>query len=235
MKKADLAHYTVVGSFHAFFVDHGVVAAHRTAIKRAKGQDRHRLRQEACRATEARPFRLLIGDRGAAAQTADGPDHRSVEQGGLRWASHPTSRRPPGRGVDLLTDYAADEGIKLQVYPGRPKSLFPPTAFVDRITETLEWSGTGWPQRTVRAEVVVVHGVFDSKEAVDQKDAFVDGFVYWVADNVHAAGANTTIGLAVRRGRARVAARLARRRTPPTGPTPIYYATRLTLEGFAGG
>ena len=136
--------------------------------------------------------------------------------------------------VDLLTDFAADEGIKLQVYPGRPKSLFPPSAFVDRITETLEWSGTGWPQRTVRAEVVVVHGVFDSKEAVDQKDAFVDGFVYWVADNVHAAGANTTIGLVS------VEDEPAwqpdwRPANTTNGPDPIYYATRLTLEGFAGG
>lgn len=136
--------------------------------------------------------------------------------------------------VELLTDYAADEGIKLQVYPGRPRSVAPPTAYIDRLTETLEWSGTGWPQRTVRAEVVVLHGVFDSKDAADQKDAFVDGFVYWIADAVHAAGANTTIGLVSVEDDP--AFSLDWRPTSSTnGPDAVYYATRLTLEGYAGG
>ena len=136
--------------------------------------------------------------------------------------------------VELLTEYAADEDLKLQVYPARPRSLFPPTAFVDRITERLEWSGTGWPQRNVTAEVVVVHGVFDTKDAAEQRDAFVDGFVYWVAGDVHAAGANTTVALVS------VDDEPAwqpdwRPANTTNGPDPIYYATRLTLEGFAGG
>ena len=136
--------------------------------------------------------------------------------------------------VALLTDYAASASVKLQVYPGRPTSLYPPTAFVDRLTETLEWTGTGWPQRTVRAEVMVVHGQFDSKEAANQKDAFVDGFVYWIADRVHAAGTNTTIGLvAVEDEPAWVPD--WRPANTLNGPDPIYYATRLTLEGYAGG
>ena len=136
--------------------------------------------------------------------------------------------------VKLLTDFAVDVGVKLQVYPARPRSLFPPSAFVDKISETLEWSGTGWPQRTVRAEVMVVHGVFDTLEAATQRDAFVDGFVYWIADEVHAAGANTTIGLVA------IDDEPAwqpdwRPANTTNGPDPIYYATRLTLEGFAGG
>ena len=137
--------------------------------------------------------------------------------------------------VALLTDFAADEGIKLQVYPGRPASLFPPTAFVDALSETFEYpGGVTWRQRTCRAEVVVVHGVFDTKEAVTQKDAFVDAFVDWATDRVHAAGANTTIGLVA------VADEPAwqpdwRPANTTNGPEPIYYATRLTLEGFAGG
>lgn len=136
--------------------------------------------------------------------------------------------------VDLLTGYAATDGVRLQVYPARPRSLFPPSAFVDKITETLEWSGTGWPQRTVRAEVMVVHGVFDTKEAADQRDAFVDGFVYWVANEYHAAGANTVLELSS------VEDEPAwqpdwRPANTTNGPDPIYYATRLTLEGYAGG
>lgn len=137
--------------------------------------------------------------------------------------------------VDLLTDYATTARIKLQVYPGRPKALYPPTAFPDRITETFEYPGNvSWRQRTARVEVVVVHGVFDSKEAVDQKDAFVDGFLDYVTDNVHAAGANTTIGLiAVEDEPAWVPD--WRPANSTNGPDPIYYATRLTLEGYAGG
>jgi len=136
--------------------------------------------------------------------------------------------------VELLTDYAATDGVKLQVYPARPRSLFPPSAFVDRISETLEWSGTGWPQRTVRAEVMVVHGVFDTKEAADNRDAFVDGFIYWAASNYHAAGANTVLELSA------VEDEPAwqpdwRPANTTNGPDPIYYATRLTLEGYAGG
>lgn len=38
MKGASLSHYTVVGSYHAYFVDHGVVS--HSMVKRGKGQDR---------------------------------------------------------------------------------------------------------------------------------------------------------------------------------------------------
>jgi hypothetical protein len=137
--------------------------------------------------------------------------------------------------VTLLTDYAANAGTKLQVYPGRPKSLFPPTAFVDRISESLEYPGsTTWRQRTVRCDVIVIFGNFDSKEAVDQKDAFVDGFLDWATDNVHAAGANTTIGVTAVEDEPAWTPDWRPANTT-NGPDPIYYATRLTLEGFAGG
>lgn len=136
--------------------------------------------------------------------------------------------------VELLTDYAAAAGITLQVYPGRPASLFPPTAFVDKITERIEYPGaTTWRQRSPTVEVVVIHGLFDSKEAVAQKDAFVDGFLDWTTDHVHAAGASTTIGL--------VSVEDEPAWQPDWSPAnlkgalAIYYATRLTLEGYAGG
>lgn len=136
--------------------------------------------------------------------------------------------------VELLADYAASAGVKLQVYPGRPKSLFPPTAFVDRISETIEYTGPTFQQRTPRVEVIVVHGLFDSKEAADQKDAFADGFIDYVTGEYHAAGANTLIAL--------TSVEDEPAWTPDwepanhtNGPQPVYYATRLTLEGFAGG
>lgn len=134
--------------------------------------------------------------------------------------------------AQLLTDYAADAEIKLQVYPARPRSLFPPSGFVDSVSESIEWTGTGWPTRTVTAEVVIVHGIFDSADASAQRDAFVDGFVYWVADHFDAAGPNTDLKLtAVNDEPAWVPDWNPANRTT----NDPYYATRLTLEGYAGG
>lgn len=136
--------------------------------------------------------------------------------------------------VALLEAYVASEALQFQVYRARPKSLFPPTAFVDRISETAEYPGSvTWRQRTVRVEVMVIHGQFDSGDAVDRKDAFVDGFMDWVTDTVHAAGTNTTIAV--------VAVEDEPAWEPDWRPANteqglgVYYATRITLEGFAGG
>ena len=68
--------------------------------------------------------------------------------------------------VTLLKAYAAAAGVKLQVYPGRPASLFPPTAFVDRMPETDDSFTVRLNQRTLSVEVLLVHGLFDSLEAV---------------------------------------------------------------------
>lgn len=132
--------------------------------------------------------------------------------------------------VELLADYAASAGIGLQVYPGRPRSLFPPTAFVDRIVETIEYPGVMLQQRTPRCEMVVIHGLFDSKDATEQKDAFVDGLLEWVTANYHAAGANTLVAVvSVEDEPAYVNDWM------PPAEQRTYYATRLTLEGYAGG
>lgn len=96
--------------------------------------------------------------------------------------------------VTLLSGYASTNGLKLQVYPGRPRSIFPPTAFVDSITETTNSIGPTSFQRHPVARIVVLHGEFDSKDTVDRRDAFVDGFIPYVYAAVHQAGANTVIG-----------------------------------------
>lgn len=133
--------------------------------------------------------------------------------------------------VDLLKAYADSAGVKLQVYRARPASVLPPCAFVDRMSETMTYpSSVSWRQRTLRAEVVVVHGLFDSGDAADQRDAFVDGFLDWVTDNVHAADPNTTVGLV---GVEDDPGFVNDWMKPELQRT--YYATRLVLEGFAGG
>jgi hypothetical protein len=130
--------------------------------------------------------------------------------------------------VALLTDYKADRGIPLQIYPARPRTVVPPCAFVDRLRERVTFTGATLRQRVPSVEVVVLHGLFDSKDAADQRDEFVDGFTEWVLDNYHAAGANTLIGA--------VETEDDPSYVPDWQPQEVqrsYYATRITLEGLA--
>lgn len=130
--------------------------------------------------------------------------------------------------VELVTDFALDREIKLQVYRARPASLFPPTAFVERIRERVTFLGPTFRQRTPVVEMVVVHGLFDSGDAVDQADRFVDGFTEWVTERYHAAGDNTLIGA--------VSAEDNPTYIPdwlPLEKQRTYFATVISLEGLA--
>ena len=131
--------------------------------------------------------------------------------------------------VDLLEGYKADASIKLQIFRARPASVNPPCAFVDRMSARIEQT-THLFQRYPRVELIVLHGLFDTGDAVDQRDRFVDGFFDWVLDDVHAAGANTTLRLA---GIEDVPV-FVDDWLPPAKQR-AYFATRITLEGFAGG
>jgi hypothetical protein len=130
--------------------------------------------------------------------------------------------------VSLLTDYAASTTppITLQVYPARPRSIAPPTGFVDAIRESITY--TALHQRVPTADVIVVHGIFDSKEAADQKDAFVDGFVDYVMDRFHEAGANTLVAVTETEDLPDYVPEWM-----PPNEQRTYYATRISLEGLA--
>lgn len=130
--------------------------------------------------------------------------------------------------VSILEGYRTSADVKLQVYRARPASVNAPSAFVDRMTDRIEHTAS-LRQRYVRAEVIVLHGLFDSGEAVDQRDAFVDGFFDYIRDQLFEAAAGTTLDLVnVEDIPVYVPdwLRLEAQRS--------YYATRLTLEGFAG-
>jgi len=130
--------------------------------------------------------------------------------------------------MTLLGGHATAQSVTLATYPGRPRSINPPHAFVDVMRETIVYTGH-MMSRTVQADVVLVYGTFDSGEAVDQKDTFVDGFIDYVRDHVHEAGANTTIGVVSTEDDPTFVPDWLARELQRT-----YYATRITLEGFAG-
>lgn len=130
--------------------------------------------------------------------------------------------------VQLLTDYAEDSGTKLQVYPGRPASIFPPCAFVDRIRESLAYLGPTSRQRVPQADIVIIHDKYDSKDAADQKDAFVDAFLDWVLDRYHSAGSNTLLAVTGTEDDPNYVPDWL-----PPDRQRQYYATLVTLEGLA--
>ena len=94
--------------------------------------------------------------------------------------------------MTLLDALRHDGGHLLQTYPGRPMSLRPPTGFVDSIDETVDYTAN-LRQRHPIAQVVVVWGLFDSAEAVAQRDAFVDAWLDAVTDDPHAANVATLV------------------------------------------
>jgi len=129
--------------------------------------------------------------------------------------------------VEFVTDYAVSMDVKLQVYPARPRTLYPPTAFVDRIRETDTVLAGLTFQRTITVDVLIVHGLFDSNDAAIQKDAFVDGMYQWVIGREHTAGANSLIRIAGTEDLPDWVPEWI-----PPGEQRTYYATEITLEGF---
>lgn len=130
--------------------------------------------------------------------------------------------------MTTLGAYATAQSVALQITRARPRAIFLPSAFVDGMRENITYVGH-MMQRTVQVDVVLVHGSFDNEDAADQKDAFVDGYVDYVRDNVHAAGANTTLGVVSTEDDPTFVPDWLERELQRT-----YFATRITLEGYAG-
>jgi hypothetical protein len=128
--------------------------------------------------------------------------------------------------VSLLEGYkTANPDALQQVYPGRPGSIYPPTAFVDAVNESAIVYTVGPIIRSPVAEIILIQGLFDSKDATEQQDALVDGFLAYVRDNLHEAGGATLVTIS------------SIVDVPNYQPdwienAPIYYASRLSLEGL---
>jgi hypothetical protein len=130
-------------------------------------------------------------------------------------------------GVSLLQGYTtANSGALRQIYPGRPRSIYPPCGFVDSINESGVLFTAGPTQRAPSMELILIQGVYDSEEAANLQDALVDGFLEYVRAHIHESGASTL-----------VAQNVSVTDLPNYQPdwivdAPFYYATRLTLEGL---
>lgn len=128
--------------------------------------------------------------------------------------------------MSLLDGYKADNpGALRQTYAGRPASLFPPSGFVDAINEPNILITAGPTQREPSIELILIQGLFDSEEAVNNQDALVDGFIDYIRSHIHASGASTLIANSV-----------STTDIPNYQPdwildAPIYYASRVTLGG----
>lgn len=133
--------------------------------------------------------------------------------------------------IGMVADCAAAASIKMQTYPARPMSLYPPAGFISEMGDDLtSFPGTSLLyQHVPLVEIICVWGLFDSKEAVDQRDAFVDAFHAWARARPHEAGSRTLIGPR------------SLNDIPVFNPDwgneaqrqNSYYATRIVLEGFA--
>ncbi len=132
--------------------------------------------------------------------------------------------------ITTLDAYAGGASVALNSYRGRPSKISAPQAYVDRVSESIEYIGA-LMARTVQVEVVILWGLFDSGEATDQRDAFVDGYVNYLRDvpNFASAGTNTTFGVVSTEDDPTFLPDWldARIRVP-------YFATRITVEGYAG-
>jgi hypothetical protein len=132
--------------------------------------------------------------------------------------------------LGMVEDCAANASIDMQTYAGRPKSVYPPTGFIDSMSDSLSpYPGSSTLYQHNRTiEVLMVWGLFDSATAVSQRDAWVDAFHDWVRARPHEAGAASLIGpLRVADEPDFVPTWL------PEASQQSYFATRITLEGFA--
>lgn len=134
--------------------------------------------------------------------------------------------------VALVTGYQTASSVNLgQVYRARVAQLKTPSVFIDSVAENTEAFTVREAQRTVRVGIRCVWGVYDAGTTVDARDAFVDGFYAYIADNGdHAFGANTTCSwVSVADDETWTPDWLP----PDRQPSQPMYSTLITLEGFA--
>ena len=128
--------------------------------------------------------------------------------------------------VTLMEAYSAANSRALkQVYPGRPKIIYPPCGFVDAVNDSSITYTAGPRQRNTSVDIILIQGEFDSAESVANQDALVDGFLDYVTTLPHSAGASTLLTIAS-------IVDLPAYQPDWILDAPFYFASRLTLEGL---
>jgi len=128
--------------------------------------------------------------------------------------------------LDLLAELADGIGIKLSIYPARPATISPPHAFIDRASERFDHDTIDFAARHPRLVVKICWGLFDSKDAVLQRDRFVDELFDWFRDNPHAFHPNSLQAPITVTDDPSFVAQWSR----TSGP---FYATEIVVEGLA--
>lgn len=128
----------------------------------------------------------------------------------------------------LVRDYANSVALQISTFPARPTNIATPHAFVDRVRESITYVGPTNYQRRVLVDLMVLWGMFDSGEAVAQRDRFVDGFLPYVAEHFDAVAPNALIsGVSV------TDVPVYRPDWLEEGRVESYFGTLITLEGYA--
>lgn len=125
----------------------------------------------------------------------------------------------------LLTGYRTASSDTVQIYPGRPMSIYPPIAFIEAINEPSIAYFNGPRTRTPGVELLLIQGIFDNEEAANLQDAFVDGFIDYVTTNKAIAGNGTIVTIDSVED-------LPNYQPDWIPNAPFYYASRLTLGGL---
>ena len=141
--------------------------------------------------------------------------------------------------IEMLRGYrdavkVTDPDYVLNVWEARPSSINPPIAFFDRIRERFTDAGP-FIQRTPQALVLVLHGLWDGKDTAQQRDRFVDGFLEYARTRYHDAGGNTLLELRAAEDIPYFVPEwiVSARQFQRDDLQRAYYATQLTLEGYA--
>lgn len=137
--------------------------------------------------------------------------------------------------LTLLDGYkTANAGSLKQTFQARPASISPPSGFVDSVGEDITYTPAGM-QRAVEARIRIVRGTYSASDVAEANDDLVDGFIEYVIDNKHAAGANTLVFVSsVEDEDGWVPEWIA----PASGSEPhAYFSTLVTIsgEGLFGG
>jgi len=142
-----------------------------------------------------------------------------------RW---PLQTKARAGTVKLVDDYRTAASLDLgQLYRARPKQIKAPSIWIDSIVENTDAFTVEESQRLVRVTLRNVWRKYDTGDAVDQRDRYVDGFYGHVTDNYHAFGPNTLVSW--------IGVTDDPDWTPDwiPGDTESYFLTEITLEGTA--